>query len=198
VLVDAELVQYTHFDADALVVPRGSVEPGAQDSRGGGLLRGRYGTLPAAHVAGTPVILFPQRYPDLWAERADVPELGYFGFSIEQPGAFWLDSFWDAEPAPHGQCRIGVLQRAFRDVPWDAEPDATEGLTLTTAGRRGDEALPLGVQSDGIDWRVFVRYDPGAFDLRTGLAHGWKETPRLRRLGVSYSAPNRVLSSVDR
>ena len=69
---------------------------------------------------------------------------------------------------------------------------------MTYRGREGGRGLPLGVQSDSIEWRVFVRYDPGAFDIQGGLSHGWKETPRLRRLGASYYAPGRVLRSVDR
>ena len=198
VLVGDELVHYTRQRSGALEMPRGSSEPGTRDGEGDGLFRGRFGTDAAAHPFGTAVILFPFRYWDRWAERADAPELGYFCFQLAQPGAWWADTFWDDESAPHGQCRTGVLIRTDPALPWDADPDLTEGLTLLWEGRLDDEAVPLGVHSDRIEWRVFVSYDPGAFDPLNGLSHGWKETPRLRRLGVSYLVPGQVLRSVDR
>jgi hypothetical protein len=58
--------------------------------------------------------------------------------------------------------------------------------------------LPVDAQSDRIEWRVFARYGSGAFDPLTGLAHGWKNAPRLKSLGVTYFGPGRVLRSVDR
>lgn len=198
VLIGSELVHYTRRRAGGLEMPQASGDPGADDEEGIGLFRGRFGTAPSGHGAQTPVILFPHRYPDRWAERADVPELTYFGFQLEQPGAWWSEDFWDAEEAGHGQCRIGVLRRSDATIPWDEDPDAERALDLSFEGREGDDMRAVGMQSDRIEWRVFVEYDPGAFDLETGVSHGWKETPRLRRLGISYTAPNLVLRSVDR
>jgi len=205
VLIGDELIHFTRQRQGALEMPRGGY--GAEDpdstsrddgGRGAGLFRGRYGTVPSAHAVRTTVIRFPFRYWDRWAEQADAPELAYFGFELEQPGAWWMESFWDSEPATHGQCHLGVLQRTDPTVPWDADPEDANGLQLLLEGRDQDEALPLGIQSERIDWRVFVRYDPGAFDARTGLSHGWKETPRLLRLGVGYQAPGQVLRSVEK
>ncbi|MEE8468413.1 MAG: hypothetical protein V3T22_08160, partial [Planctomycetota bacterium] len=198
VLVGEELIHYTRLRRGSLEMPQASSAAGARDGEGDGLFRGRYGTLPAAHMAGTVVILFPFRYWDRWTERADAPELAYFGLQLDQPGAWWTTTFWDSDAAPSGQCQIGVLQRTDPSVPWDEDPDLSSALSLTYQGREEGRALPLGVQSDSLEWRVFVRYDPGAFDTQDGLSHGWKETPRLRRLGASYYAPGRVLWSVDR
>jgi hypothetical protein len=204
VLIGDELIHFTRQRRGSLEMPRSGYDADDPDSRsrtdnggGAGLFRGRYGTVPSAHALRSTVIRFPFRYWDRWAEQADAPEMSYFGFELEQPGAWWSESFWDSEPATHGQCHLGVLQRTDPSVPWDADPDEESGLQLLLQGRDGDEALPVGVQSQRIDWRVFVRYDPGAFDPTTGLSHGWKETPRLKRLGVGYQAPGQVLRSVD-
>jgi hypothetical protein len=197
-LIDEELVHYTRLRGGAFEMPRASSEAGRMDERGDGLFRGRFGTPPSGHAAGTPVLLFPFRYWDRWADRADAPELAYFGLELSQPAAWWHSVFWDAEPAGHGQAQIGVLQRTDPRVPWDGEPHEWDGLDLLWEGRADDEELPIDVQADRVEWRVFVRYDPRAFDAREGLSHGWKETPRFLRLGATYEGPSRVLRSADR
>ncbi len=199
VLIDEELVHYTHFQGDALSMPRGSEQPGAMDRKGRGLFRGRYGTTPAGHGGGTPVVLFPFRYWDRWAERADAPELHYFEFSIDQPDAFWKRSFFGVEDAPVNGPRIGALEKSRPEVYWDSDPQSfPNGLALRDDGKLESGGSPIGVQSDRIAWRVFVRHEPGSFDPRDGLAHGWKTTPRLRLLGAEYIGPNRVLRRVER
>ena len=204
VLIGDELIHFTRQRRGSLEMPRSGYDADDPDSRsssddggGAGLFRGRYGTVPSSHALRSTVIGFPFRYWDRWAEQADAPEMSYFGFELEQPGAWWSESFWDSEPATHGQCHLGVLQRTDPSVPWDADPEEESDLQLLLQGREGDESLTIGVQSQRIDWRVFVRYDPGAFDPTTGLSHGWKETPRFKRLGVSYQAPGLVLRSVE-
>jgi hypothetical protein len=198
VLVDEELVHFTRQFEGALSMPRASEVPGAMDEKGAGLFRGRYGTAPASHAAGAPVILFPFRYWDRWAERADAPELAYLELALDQPDAFWKSSFWDVENAAVAGPRIAVLERARSDVPWDGDPEAGEGLALWDDGHLDRGGNAIGAQSDRIAWRVHVRYEPGSFDALQGLAHGWKTTPRLRILGAEYLAPNRVLRRVER
>ena len=144
------------------------------------------------------MIVFPFRYWHRWSERADVPELHYFEFSIDQPDAYWRRSFWASEPAPVAGPRLGVLQRARPDVPWDAEPETNKGLDLLWDGRLDREGNAIELQSDRAAWRVFVQYEPGSFDPRLGLAHGWKATPRLVLFGAEYLAPNRTLWRADR
>jgi hypothetical protein len=187
---------------NALVMPRLSGQPGAMDRRGAGLLRGRFGTAPAAHPAGTPVLAHPFRYWDRWADRADAPELAYFGFLLEQPNAFWRTSFFQAEAPPSGLARIEVLQRVTRhpgeEVPWDAEPGQAIALTLLEPKASGREGFPLGTQADRLEWRAFVRFLPGAFDALASSSHGWKQTPRLRWIGAEYLGPDLVLRRVER
>ncbi len=198
VLIGSEIAHYTHQIGGALAMPRGSAEPGRMDGEGPGLFRGRFGTGGQPHQAGEAVILFPFRYWDRWAPLADAPELAYFGMQMHQPRAWWRDYFWEWEPSLAGGSRMGVLARSDRTVPWDSDPDDVEGLWLHWDGDIDGAELPLGVQSDQLEWRVFVEFEPGAFDITTGLAHGWKSSPQLRRMGVDYLAPNQVLRSVDR
>ncbi len=198
VLVGTELIHFTRQRSGGLEMPRRSSEPGLADQRGDGIYRGRFGTVPQAHALGTPVILFPYRYPDLWADQAEAPEMAYFGLELAQPGAFWRGLYWEDDPSSLGQCQIGVLQRSNPNTPWDADPSGDDGLRLFYRGDDNGEPLPILQRGDGLEWRVFVRFDPGAFDPINGLSHGWKDTPRLRQLGATYLAPNRVLRSVDR
>jgi type II secretory pathway pseudopilin PulG len=196
ILVDTELVHYTHIRDNVLEMPRASSVAGQMDAKGNGLFRGRYGTTPAGHTSGAPVILFPFRYWDRWQTRADAPELSYFTLAIDQPSAWWDSFFFDKEDAD--TCRLGVLARYDPEVPWDADPDDEPRLKLFWKGDLDNKTIPVHRQSDRIDWRVFVQYDPGAFDAKTGLAHGWKQSPLLKRFGAFYFGPATVLSSVER
>jgi hypothetical protein len=196
VLIGSELIHYTRVNQSSLEMPRASSEPGKMDGKGAGLFRARFGTTASAHGQGEPVILFPFRYWDRWQERADAPELAYFQLSVDQPAAFWESCFFAKEDATAS--RIGVLQRSDPAAPWDGDPDKDSRLRVLMSGDDEGRALPVGRQSDRIDWRVFVRYAPGAFDLATGAPHGWKETPRLTRFGAFYFGPGMVLSAVER
>jgi hypothetical protein len=198
ILIDRELIHYTWHRDGALEMPRASEEPGEMDRDGPGLFRGRFGTEPADHAAGTPVILFPFRYWDRWAERADGPELAYMGLQVEQPAAWWRSVFWSWEEPAAGGSRMGVLQKTDPTTPWDADPDLEPGLDLQWDGIVNEKPVPVAAAADGMEWRVFVDYLPGAFDPDTALSHGWKTTPRLRRLGVFFIGPSLVLRSLDR
>jgi hypothetical protein len=166
------------------------------DQKGDGIFRGRYGTMPAAHASGEAVILFPTRYPDRWEQRADAPELSYFGFSLDQPAAFWGSCFFSKTDTD--SARIGVLQRTSLQAPWDADTDADPRVKVFWQGEKEASAMPISKQSDHIDWRVFVEYMPGAFDATTGMPQGWKQTPRMKLFSVFYHAPSMVLRSVER
>lgn len=83
-------------------------------------------------------------------------------------------------------------------VAWDAEPMPGSDLVLLEEGFRDGEGRALATQADRIEWRAFVRYQPGAYDALTGTSHGWKQTPRLRLLGAEFLAPDLVLRRVDR
>jgi hypothetical protein len=195
-LIGSELIHYTRLRDNKLEMPRASSVPGAMDDKGDGIFRGRYGTTVAAHSSGELVIIFPFRYWDRWAPRADGPELSYFSLGIDQPAAYW-DSFFFVKTDTESN-QIGVLQRTSSDAPWDADPEQDKRVKLFWKGDEGGQPIPIGVQSNGIEWRVFVKYGPNAFDPKTGLNHGWKESPRLRQLGAFYYGPNVVLRSIER
>ncbi len=201
VLIGDELIHYTRIAGAALEMPRLSKEAGLKDHKGDGLFRGRFGSTAQAHLKGTPVILFPFRYWDRWAERADAPELAYFSLAVDQPNAFWRGAFWNEQEASSGKVRVEVLQRVSSRgqdlIPWDSDPKTTRGLTLLTDGMPKGASNPIARQGDMIEWRAHVRYAPGAFDAQTGLSHGWKQTPRLRVFGVESMAPSMVLRRVD-
>lgn len=196
VLVGSELIHYTRIRGNALEMPRSSSVAGALDERGDALFRGRFGTSPAAHSSGDAVILFPVRYPDLWAERADAPEMSYFGFQNDQPAAFWNSVYFQKQDSDSS--RIGVLVRTDPAAPWDADPERDTRVKLLWRGDVGGKAIPIGHQADRIGMRAFVEYQTGAFDLTSGLAHGWRQTPRLTALAAFYLAPNMTLRSVER
>lgn len=196
-LIDRELIHYTRVRGNVAEMPRLSEQPGMQDRGGGGVFRGRFGTAPESHAAGTPVILFPFRYWDRWEEQADGPELGYFGICQDQPSAFWREMFFLAQETSFGGSRIGALVRTDPDVPWDSDPEATPGLFVIYPDDLRDDWAPIGVQSDRIEWRVFVDYTQGAFNFLDGSSHGWRQTPRFDALGVRFIAPNISLRSVE-
>jgi hypothetical protein len=197
VLVGQELIHYTRLLPNALEMPRASSKPGAMDRKGDGIFRGRYGTAPASHGAGEPVILFPFRYWDRWADRADGPELSYFSFVLDHPNAYFQSVFWSVESTGIPGTQISVLERTDPKVPWDSEVDKTKGLRLLQEGMPKGEGNPMNAQRDRAEWRVFVRYGPSAFDAITGMSHAWKQTPRLKLFGVQYLGPDLVVRRVD-
>ncbi len=201
-LVGEELVHYprrTPADgAGSVSMPRASSEPGRSDAEGRGLFRGRFGTSADGQVEGAAVILFPCRYWDRWTERADAPELAYFGFDVAQEDAWWRTAFFEETESAHAGVALGVLVRGDASVPWDADPEQTQGLWLFGGEEDEGERLELGIQSDRLELRVFARYRAGAFDFTDGRAHGWKSTPDLLRVGAEYIAPRTVLAREER
>lgn len=198
VLIGRELVHYTARRAGALTMPRRSVEPGARDSKGSGLFRGRFGTVASGHGPGAPVVLFPFRYWDRFAPRADVPELHYFGLALREPDAFVLRVWFEKEEPAFGGATLRVLQRTDSAVPWDAEPGSVAGLVLLSDATARSGGRTIAVQTSRAQWRVFSEYNQGAFDPEAGMSHGWKEAPQLPSLGVEFVAPGRILRAQAR
>jgi hypothetical protein len=196
ILIGSELIHYTRRSGNSLEMPRASTVAGAMDEKGDGLFRGRFGTVRAGHTAGEAAILFPFRYWDRWAPKADAPELAYFGMSVDQPAGLLSSCFFFKTDGEASQ--VGVLQRTDPDAPWDADPDTDPRLKLYWKGDNEGQPLLVNQQSDHVDWRIFVQYAPNAFDLATGMSHGWTESPRLQRFGAFHFAPNLVLRSVER
>ncbi len=201
-LIDGELIHYTRLRANSFEMPRFSSEPGKMDQRGAGMFRGRFGTEPSDHAAGTPVIFFPMRYWDRWAPMADGPELSYFGLELSQPAAFWRSFSWQEEGVGHPGVRLGVLVRSDRSIPWDSDPETTDGLDVFYRGEDDTSGNIIGTQSDGVEWRVFAEYSPEAFGVwgqeSWGKGHGWRVTPRMTNFLVDYLGPAMTLRSIDR
>jgi hypothetical protein len=78
-LLDQELMHYTWVragseDGAGFEMPERQTKESANSQQSGdGLFRGRFGTGPARHPAGTPVLYFPFRYWDRWQERSEDP-----------------------------------------------------------------------------------------------------------------------------
>jgi hypothetical protein len=198
VLIGDELLHTTWSDQGGLGMPRGSSVAGADDFRGPPLFRGRFGTTPQDHVAGTAVVRFPFRYWDRWAPRADAPELHHFTIELSQPDAFLQGMFFQVDAVPVAGVRLGVLERTDTTIPWDADPADTLGLAVVYEADPADGVRPVDRQIDRAEWRVFVEYLAGAFDPLDGVATGWKQVPSLRRLGAQYLAPGRVIARRQR
>ena len=196
VLIGEELLHYTRIVSGALEMPRASQQPGLRDERGSGLFRGRFGTTPSAHSAGEMVILFPARYPDRWADKADAPELSYHSFAVDHPAAYWTGVFY-AEAQADG-VRLRALQKTDAQAPWDLDPQEDPRVKLLQRGNLNESAVPVMAQSDRAEWRVHAVYDQRAFDPVAGLSHGWKRTPKLRLFSVFYYAPSTTLRSMER
>ncbi|MFT4710474.1 MAG: hypothetical protein ACI8Q9_001602 [Planctomycetota bacterium] len=192
VLVGEELVHYTRVGNNALEMPTSSDTPGMRDRRGFGLFRGRFGTSPANHANGVPVIGHPFRYWDRWTPGGDAPEMSYFGFAAQQEDAFWKSIFWKATNELEG-AEVGCLVRNDPTIPWDSDPATTAGLWLFDKGMIEEDGNPLGFQADFLEARLFVRYLPGAFDVVEGLSHGWKRAPKIDLVGSAYLAPSTVI-----
>ncbi|WP_145184403.1 general secretion pathway protein GspK [Planctomycetes bacterium Pla163] len=198
VLVGDELVGYTYKDGNVLGMPRTSSQPGRNDFQGQPAFRGRFGTLPDEHPAGTAVIRFPVRYADRFSARADLPELAHLTLQLSQPDAFLTGIFFEQDAVPDGSVRLGVLQRTDESVPWDADPNDEPALEVFYEADPSQGPIAQGRQIDRAEWRVFVEYMSGAFDPVEGLATGWKQTPSLLMFGALYFAPGRVIARRER
>lgn len=191
-LVDQELLQTTSrgLTGGELVMPRWRVPEETTETRGDGILRGRYGTTPADHAAGTIVYSFPCRWEDRYVPRSNSPGAAWYEVSLDEPGAYWRGVFFEAE-VPDPSHKVRVLARAGL-ADWE-DVEGTAGLAVVEQGRApGGGPSPLGFYSDRLDLRVTFDWDVGAFDPVDFLATGWTITPRVTRLGVDYLAESRV------
>ena len=87
----------------------------------GGLFRGRFGTTAARHDNEAIVIDMPFRYWDRWAESQDNPEISFYQFAVNRPGA-WFEKFGYDECRPTPNVQIVALVRTDQDVPWCTDP----------------------------------------------------------------------------
>jgi hypothetical protein len=135
----------------------------------------------------------PFRYWDRYVPECDDPELAYFQFDVNQPGAFFRHVNW-TERLLKPNIGIRVLCRTDARVPWDAPPNTTPGLYLFDRPRKDEVKNEIMTQGTALEVRVCFEYKPGAFDGTTLTPQSWKETPVLEDVGIDYFAPPIVLS----
>ena len=187
--VGEELIHYTTVEGKTFVMPTRMDEDG---DREGGLFRGRYGTRPASHDAQALVLDMPFRYWDRYAPMQDAADLSWYGCGLDLPGAFFHRLEFEKR-RPDQYTDIEVLVRTDATVPWSADPAKTRGLFLFTDSEEDDPNI-IGTAGDGLDVRVLFKYLSGAFDPIDLRAHGWKTTPELLSLRVTYLDQTRVLT----
>jgi len=191
-LVDQELISAPLYPGGNRVeMPRRRPDLGDPDTLGEGILRGRFGTIPASHDVGTLVYAMPTRWQDRYVERSDSPFGAWFEVGLEEPEAYWRGVLVDVEIEDASQ-RIMVLARTA-DADWEDDPETTPGLVLLE-DTRGPNGLPvpIGFHSDRLDLRILFDWREGAFDPIQFLSFGWTTAPRVRRLVVDYLAESRI------
>lgn len=189
VKIDQEMIHFTNVEQRAFVMPWRIDEDGDTE---GGLFRGRYGTQPQSHDAQAIVLEMPFRYWDRYADRQDAADMSWYGVSLDLPGAFFHQLRFD-EFKPNQYVDIEVLVRTDPLVPWSADPGKTKGLFLFDETEEGEPSV-IDTAGEGFSARVMFRYLSGAFDPLDLRAHGWKATPELRSLSLSYLDQTRVLT----
>lgn len=196
-LIDEELIHAPiRPHNNALEMPRFDPPEDDPNELGDGMLRGRFGTTPAAHGAGTLVYSFPNRWMDLYAPRGDHHALGWFQLGMDEPGAFWEGVFMETEE-PDTSHRVRILARTD-PASWDDDPESTPGLILIERpAQPSGAAMPLNLQADRLDLRVSFDWGAGAFDPITFLSTAWTVAPRLNHLRLQYYAESKVIRQED-
>jgi hypothetical protein len=194
VWVGEELLGYTARDADGLHMP---TRAGSNRFDPQGLLRGRFGTAPAAHATGAIVRWMPERHRDRALLGNDVPEAESLTLTVRAPGAFYTDLVVDAFlPLP------GVVLdvRAVLDGLVSPHVDPA-GVPHLVAGRveSGEAepstrlALPILRQGDRLEVSLHAAWLPGAFDALDYASNAWKLAPEVDSVVLGALQPVRVL-----
>ena len=192
-LLGQELMHYTWSSGNLLQMPRKRSDDNS--SGGGGLFRGRFGTIPQAHAQGDIAIAWPIRYMDRYAPRSEDPELAHFDFSIESPDLYMTQVLWEEE-VPEKTIDLILLARADERVPFSADPQKSPGLWLfdDPENKKGELGRFIRYQASRWDFRFHVRYLSGAFNPIDFNATAWKRSARVRSFGFSYEAQTQILS----
>ncbi len=194
-LIDQELLHAPIVaNGNTMMMPRYEQELDPQDGlgeRGDGILRGRFGTVPGGHAAGSLVYGYPNRWTDRYAPQSNSPSGAWYQIGMEEPGAYWDGILFEAEE-PDASHRVRVLARSG-PAQWSDPPDETPGLVMVDRGSLpGGLPVPLGLHGDHLDLRVCFDWELGAFDSETFLATAWTVAPRLRHLRLYYYAETRT------
>lgn len=186
-LVDEELLAYNERLDDALAMP---LRAGRSAS---GLLRGRFGTVPASHSPGSLVRWMPTRYHDQALFGDDVPEAQALALAVDAPGAFFTDVIVRASEPDRG---VELLARAVLDGQGRRHDDPASHPGVVALSRSDtDRSLLQGrvlAQGDLLELFLMVRWAPGAFDPVRGSSNAWKLAPRVSNVMVGHVQPTLV------
>jgi hypothetical protein len=208
VLIGKEVIGYSRNDreADLLLMPEAPDAAGF--APGAGLLRGRYGTIPARHLAGALVYSLPLRYRDRYlsvpavsqggfvhpgpAAVADLPEAACFPLSLPAPDAFFHRISWMEERQGVGawielRARVGV------GGGWRPLPLAEAGQFCFSRDNEGRDSFILNQRGDRLDLRIYTRYGLYAFDPLDFVSNAWKYAPLIKAVGVDFVQPSRIV-----
>ena len=183
----AELVHFTRRTRDALLMPEAL--DADRETRGYGLLRGRFGTGAISHDSGSVVILHPHRFWDRYTPRPrednesfpgvyDHPETAYLELRQRIHGAYWRGFTWQenvvgalrrnetdrnsAFGESAGLLDIIVLARFNPNVPWNSK----QVVDLRSLGNGGTRNTNLSKMARD---HLFVFDDPGDARITAGL-----------------------------
>ena len=187
-LVEDELLAYDEVLDDALAMP---LHPGRS---GGGLLRGRFGTQPDSHRAGSMVRWMPARFADLALLGHDVPEAEALRLSLRTPGAFHTELALRLEqPDP----LVELVGRVVLDGQGSRHDDpAGDPRVLELRASADDPGLltvRIGRQAELLELFLSVRWSTGAFDPLGGGSNAWKLVPRVTDVVSEQVQPSLVL-----
>ncbi len=190
-LVDNELMHFTE-----ILGPNTLRMPPILDEKGeekGGVFRGRFGTTASAHDNQAIVVEIPFRYWDRYAESQDNPELSYFGFAVNAPGAYF-DSFGYEERRPSNNVQIVALVRTEPDVPWTTDMSRMPpGLMRFEEGMPNKQPHAIHKHGSSLEARFYFRFLGNSFDPVNLTQHEWKTSPELLSTEVRYYDETQVL-----
>lgn len=177
VLIDDEVIGY-HDTSAGLAGPT--------DKHGAGVFRGRFGTTPASHDAGSLVYAIPFRYFDLSRTEAFDNQMAWWQGTLRATGAKFLRLRWQEERVRQ-KAIVRVLARVDGKPNWDETPSFRPGGLFEFTTPDGRNALD--VSGNELQVQIRFEYQRGAFDDDT-----WKYSPRVHGLWVDYEQPEVVRS----
>ncbi|MBI3723362.1 hypothetical protein HY251_05330 [bacterium] len=169
-----------------------------------GCFRGAFGTKILKDGIGHGEVLFdfPFRFHDRYQDREVEPALdgprgsnegAFFEATRELSGALLESVTWDAPPV--NDCtRIVVAVRMDGAPSWDAQPAKVageRGRVYVLEDPKGDNRVHL--SGERLEIRVWLTFKEDAFNR-----DGWKQSPILKAIHLTYRQPTRLRRSEER